>query len=81
MFESLHSSLSSLFSHKDDSEKITCYHCGEKSRKKDTVYVKFEGEIRPVCCYGCAAVLKTVEELDMHEEYRNSRINIPGVGN
>jgi hypothetical protein len=55
-------------------EKITCYHCAEKSRKKDTVYVSFDGEIRPVCCYGCAAVLKTVEDLGMHEEYLNSKI-------
>lgn len=62
-------------------EKITCYHCGEKSRKKDTVYVRFDGKIRPVCCYGCAAVLKTVEELGMHEEYQSSKIKIPADDN
>jgi ribosomal protein S27E len=55
-------------------EKVTCYHCGEKSRKSVTVYVRFDSLTRPVCCYGCAAILRTVEELNMQEEYYNSKI-------
>lgn len=58
-------------------EKISCFHCHDKSRKSLTVYVNFDGNIRPVCCYGCAAVLNTVEELAMHQEYYDSRIEIP----
>lgn len=59
-----------------NNEKVTCYHCGEKSRKNLTVYVQFSGLIRPVCCQGCAAILKTVEELGIHDEYKQSKITV-----
>ena len=55
-------------------DKINCFHCGEKSRRSITVYVNFDNLIRPVCCHGCAAVLKTIEELNMHQEYYDSRV-------
>ena len=58
-------------------EKITCYHCGEKSKKSATLYINFDGAIRPVCCHGCASILNTVEELGIHEEYRANKIQIP----
>ena len=61
-------------------EKISCFHCHEKSKKSLTVYVNFDGNIRPVCCYGCAAVLKTVEELAMQQEYYDSKIDISKHG-
>jgi Putative metal-binding domain of cation transport ATPase len=62
-----------LISHE---ERISCYHCGERSKKNLTVYVHFEHQTRPVCCYGCAAILKTIEELGMHDEYHASKIHI-----
>ena len=49
--------------------KINCYHCGDKSTPRRTVYVRFDGETRAVCCNGCAAILKTVEELGMIDDY------------
>ena len=58
-------------------EKISCFHCNEKSSKSLTIYISFDGLTRPVCCHGCAAVLKTVEALGMHQEYYDSRINVP----
>lgn len=76
MFANANKLLHSLFDRTDARQRITCYHCGDKSRPKDTVYVTFEGQSRPVCCYGCAAVLKTVEELGMNEEYKNSKLNL-----
>jgi hypothetical protein len=57
--------------------KISCYHCGEKSTPSRTVYVQFEGDNRAVCCNGCAAILKTVEELGMNEEYHAHKIQCP----
>lgn len=57
-------------------QKISCYHCGEKSTPKRTIYVQFNGSVHPVCCNGCAAILKTVEELGMHEEYLAHKIQI-----
>lgn len=50
-------------------DRVTCYHCGEKSLPSQTIYVDFENITRPVCCNGCAAILKTVEALGMCEEY------------
>jgi Putative metal-binding domain of cation transport ATPase len=57
--------------------KISCYHCGEKSTPSRTVYVQFEGGKRAVCCNGCAAILKTIEELGMNEEYHAHKIQHP----
>ncbi len=65
--------LRSIFDRTDNPNGIVCFHCGELSRPKDTVYVLFEGARQPVCCFGCAAVLKTVEELDMTVEYKASK--------
>ncbi len=56
-------------SNHSSNKKITCYHCGDKSLPKYTIYVQFYGEIRPVCCHGCATILRTVDEMGMTEEY------------
>ena len=58
-------------------EKIACFHCGEKSKLSLTVYVQFDGATRATCCHGCAAILKTVEELGMHDEYLAHKIYTP----
>jgi len=58
------------------SKKISCYHCGDKSAPERTVYVQFNGVIHPVCCNGCAAILKTVDELGLQEEYFAHKIQI-----
>jgi hypothetical protein len=58
---------------------IKCYHCGEKSKQEHTVHIQFDGAIRPVCCQGCAAILRTVEELVLHEEYRNNKIRTTSI--
>lgn len=77
MFRSLNSLTRNLFHQLiSREERIICYHCGEQSKKSLTVYIHFEHQIRPVCCYGCAAILKTIEELGMHDEYHASKIHI-----
>lgn len=62
----IRSILNSSFNH---ANKITCYHCGESSSPKRTIYIDFDRNIRPVCCNGCAAILKTVKNLEMYDEY------------
>ena len=57
-------------------KKISCYHCGEKSSPSRTIYVQFNGEIRAVCCNGCAAILKTVADLDMLDSYLANKIQL-----
>jgi len=50
-------------------DKITCFHCGDKTSPKRTIYVRFNDEIQPVCCNGCASILRTIESLNMTDEY------------
>lgn len=78
MLRDLFYTIRSLFieSHKSVA-KITCYHCGDKSIPSRTVYVHFDGSTRAVCCNGCAAILKTVEDLGMRDEYLANKIEIP----
>jgi len=63
--------------HPTSNDKIICYHCGEKSIPSRTIYVYFGGASRAVCCNGCAAILMTVEELGIQDEYHANKINIP----
>ncbi|WP_186864229.1 heavy metal translocating P-type ATPase metal-binding domain-containing protein [Undibacterium griseum] len=58
---------------KNKTEKITCYHCGEKSFPKKTLYVVFNGTEQPVCCHGCLAVLKTIEKNHLIPEYLQTK--------
>lgn len=58
------------------SSKIICYHCGEKSSPKRTIYVRFNGTIQPVCCNGCAAILTTVAETGLVDQYLTHKIMI-----
>jgi len=75
MLRKLLNSVQSLFnSNHATAERISCYHCGEKSAPSLTIYVLFDGNIRAVCCHGCAAILNTVEELGMRDEYLAHKI-------
>ena len=77
MFNHLLLSIRSLLSQSHHSnEKISCYHCGEKSTPRRTIYVYFDGNERAVCCNGCATILRTVDELEMREEYLAHKIHI-----
>jgi hypothetical protein len=73
----LHAARSLLIADHASVKKISCYHCGDKSIPSRTIYVHFDGSMRAVCCNGCAAILKTVEELGMRDEYLAHKIQIP----
>lgn len=80
MYQLIKNSLFSLLDTFTSTEaRITCYHCGETSKQNLTIYVQFDNDMRPVCCHGCAAILNTIEDLGMHEEYHASKIQIPHV--
>jgi len=49
--------------------KIDCYHCGERMRESKALYVVFHGEKRAVCCHGCLAILRAIEQNDMIPDY------------
>lgn len=53
---------------------MACFHCGDAVRQSRAVEVKFDGEVRRVCCHGCAAVLKTVEQMEMQQQYYEQKM-------
>lgn len=55
------------------SEKLPCFHCGDLVKRRRAVQVQFDGAARIVCCHGCAAILKTVEQMGMLEQYREQK--------
>ncbi|MBI3286014.1 MAG: heavy metal translocating P-type ATPase metal-binding domain-containing protein [Burkholderiales bacterium] len=50
-------------------EKIDCYHCGERMRKTYVLTTRFNGAAYPVCCHGCLAVLRAVENNGLTLQY------------
>ena len=55
------------------SEKIDCFHCGEKMRKAAALTTRFNGLEQVVCCHGCQAVLRTVEKNKLVKEYMKNK--------
>ncbi|MBC3906412.1 heavy metal translocating P-type ATPase metal-binding domain-containing protein [Undibacterium umbellatum] len=68
-----------LFSFKTG-EKIDCFHCGEKMRKSNALTVQFNGYTQPVCCHGCLAILSTVEQNNLVNEYMKNKASQPVIG-
>ncbi|MFZ6672540.1 heavy metal translocating P-type ATPase metal-binding domain-containing protein [Undibacterium sp. Xuan67W] len=62
-----------LFPSLRSGEKIACFHCDELMRKQQAVEVKFDSEMQLVCCHGCAAVLKAIEQANLIAQYRHAR--------
>lgn len=54
-------------------EKLDCFHCDDRMRKSKAVPILFDGEIRQVCCHGCAAILASIEKVHLIEEYYQSK--------
>lgn len=57
-------------------EKILCFHCDDKMRKKNALMVVFNGASYPVCCHGCLAVLKTIESSGLTAQYLQGKANM-----
>lgn len=55
------------------SEKLPCFHCGDLVKRRRAVHVQFDGAARIVCCHGCEAILKTVEQMGMQQQYREQK--------
>jgi hypothetical protein len=56
------------------SERLVCFHCDERYRPSKNVDVVFQTELRQVCCHGCAAVLKTIEQQGLVQDYLNAKL-------
>lgn len=67
----------SVHRYRSSVNKIACYHCGDLSSSSRTVYVVFDGNIKPVCCRGCAAILKYTEQSGLQDAYLEHKLNNP----
>lgn len=61
-------------------EKTDCFHCGEKMRKSNALTARFNGQLQPVCCHGCLAILRTVEQNNLVNDYMKNKASQSVVG-
>jgi len=47
-----------------------CFHCGLPVDDKLNIYVDYEGENKPMCCYGCQAVSQAIIDSGMDDFYK-----------
>lgn len=69
--------ISAIFASFQAREKIDCYHCDERMRKDNALFVNFNGCVHPVCCHGCLAVLQTIERNGMTAQYLQVKASSP----
>ncbi|MEZ5571650.1 MAG: heavy metal translocating P-type ATPase [Halioglobus sp.] len=50
--------------------KDVCYHCGESIPRTTLISVEIDGEYRPMCCPGCAAVAELITSSGLDGFYR-----------
>ena len=61
------------------SEGLRCFHCERQVLAERAVWVNVDGERRPVCCDGCAEVVRTIAAGDLTRFYGlRSRPSAPG---
>jgi len=51
-------------------ENLSCFHCGEAVPANLDISVKLQGEPRPMCCPGCAAVATLINQSGLDAFYR-----------
>jgi len=47
-----------------------CFHCGLPVPDNLHIYVKYQGENKPMCCYGCQAVAQAIIDSGMDDFYK-----------
>ena len=54
----------------DKLQKKTCFHCGLPVPEGLDITVSYQGEKKPMCCYGCQAVTQSIIDSGMDDFYR-----------
>lgn len=49
---------------------IHCFHCGLPVPDNLNIYVEYQGEKKPMCCYGCQAVAQAIIDSGMDDFYK-----------
>jgi hypothetical protein len=65
-----------IFSSLQASEKIVCFHCDERMKKRKALFATFNGNSYPVCCHGCLAVLQIIERNGMTKQYLQAKLDM-----
>ncbi|MFV2004555.1 MAG: heavy metal translocating P-type ATPase [Gammaproteobacteria bacterium] len=49
---------------------VHCFHCGLPVSDNLNIFTEYQGENKPMCCYGCQAVSQAIIDSGMDEFYR-----------
>jgi Cu2+-exporting ATPase len=55
---------------KKTQESSICFHCGLPVPESPEISVEYEGEKKPMCCYGCQAVAQAIIDSGMDDFYK-----------
>lgn len=55
---------------KKSTEPTSCFHCGQPVDDNLHIYVEYQGENKPMCCYGCQAVANAIINSGMDDFYK-----------
>ena len=55
---------------KKSTEPTFCFHCGLPVANSLNIYVEYQGENKPMCCYGCQAVAQAIIDSGMDDFYK-----------
>lgn len=55
---------------KETAEPTHCFHCGLPVEKNLKIVVEYQGENKPMCCYGCQAVAQAIINSGMDDFYK-----------
>jgi len=55
---------------KKNTKSTFCFHCGLPVAENLNIHVEYNGESRPMCCYGCQAVSQAIIDSGMDDFYK-----------
>lgn len=56
---------------KENTESTFCFHCGLPVADNLDIFVEYRSENKPMCCYGCQAVARTIIDSGMDDFYKH----------
>ncbi|MBC3892566.1 heavy metal translocating P-type ATPase metal-binding domain-containing protein [Undibacterium sp. LX40W] len=62
-------------------ERCQCFHCGEQMRVKNALSLCVRDVSQPMCCHGCLAILQTIIQNDLLDEYLANKSTVNPVVN
>ncbi|MBC3916291.1 heavy metal translocating P-type ATPase metal-binding domain-containing protein [Undibacterium sp. CY18W] len=60
--------------------RLNCFHCDETMRERNALTVTFNGSPQQVCCHGCLAILRTIEQNHLVAAYLKNKARLSSAG-